>query len=308
MLSNDTREKLVSSFFHFGKSADVAEAFKVSRSYVYKLATQMKETGSVDSLVHQRGRKRILTQANLDDIRNLLEKHPDLTIYEIKDQLSLPCSRETVRRAVKELKITFKKKSLRASERDRGDVSCKRLAWPMVELCWCLSHLVFLDECGVNINLTRRYAWGPRGSRVFSSVPLNTPTNTTILSSIRVNGEMTYVVYKGGTNEERFLQYLQILLPTLHPDDILIMDNMSSHRTKKVQELLKEAGVKYLYLPPYSPDLNPIEKAWAKAKGVLRKLGARTPEALLEAIDKAMKTITPDDCVGYFSSCGYSEI
>ena len=167
--------------------------------------------------------------------------------------------------------------------------------------------LVFLDESGININMTRCYARSKGGSRAVDAIPLWKPQNITVLSSIRLNGEADYTTYAGGTTSERFIDYLKnILVPTLSSDSIVIMDNMRSHHTKAVKDLLAQAGVRYLYLPPYSPDLNPIEKMWAKIKAFLRKAKVRQLEKLLEAVNSAFKTICPADCSGWFRFCGYS--
>ena len=135
--------------------------------------------------------------------------------------------------------------------------------------------------------------------------PLNTPKNTTILSSIRLDGSAAYETYSGGTTGERFIEYLKsVLVPTLHKEDIVIMDNMRTHHISAVREILEQSGIKLLYLPPYSPDLNPIEKLWSKIKSILRKLQARTPETLMDAVAQAFSCVTPSDCVGWFRSSG----
>ena len=135
-----------------------------------------------------------------------------------------------------------------------------------------INNLVFLDESGININMTRHYARSKTNERAVDSTPLNTPCNTTILSSIRLDGRTAHTVYQGGTTAGRFAEYLEdTLLPTLSKDDIIIMDNMRSHHAKAVRQLLDSSGIRYLYLPPYSPDLNPIEKMWSKIKANLRK-------------------------------------
>jgi len=120
--------------------------------------------------------------------------------------------------------------------------------------------------------MTRHYARAWKSQRAVDKTQLNTPCNTTVLSSIRLNGECAYTVYPGGTTEERFAEYLKTkLLPTLSEEDIIVMDNMRSHHAKAVKQLLDSSKVTYLYLPPYSPDLNPIEKMWSKLKAFLRK-------------------------------------
>jgi len=165
---------------------------------------------------------------------------------------------------------------------------------------------VFLDESGCNTDMTRRYAYSLGGSRAVDSVPLSKSKNTTILSSIQMDGTLHYTTFSGGTTAEEFKAYLENdLLPYLSSDSILIMDNMKSHHAKAVKALLDNSHVQYVYLPPYSPDLNPIEKLWSKIKALLRKFKARTVEALPHAIQCAFQAVTQTDCAGWFRSCGY---
>lgn len=165
--------------------------------------------------------------------------------------------------------------------------------------------LVFLDESSVNTNMSRRYGRAQGGERAVDHVPLNTPANTTVLSSIRLNGETAYTTYSGGTTREKFLDYLKnVLLPTLRRDDVVVMDNMRTHHVKEVKELFQEARIKLLYLPAYSPDLNPIEKMWSKLKSILRKLKIRSLPLLPQGIAKAFSQICPSDCIGWFSAAG----
>ena len=136
------------------------------------------------------------------------------------------------------------------------DVQVKRKEWKETIKPDMAEHLVFLDESGVNTDLTRLYGRAPSSERAVDHAPLNTPKTTTVLSSIRLNGEKAFTTYQGGTTGERFVQYLkETLLPTLQPGDIVVMDNMRSHHVKAVREVLEETGMKVLYLPPYSPDL-----------------------------------------------------
>ena len=137
--------------------------------------------------------------------------------------------------------------------------------------------VVFLDESGCNTDMTRRYAYSLGGSRAVDSAPLSKPKNTTILSSLQLDGTLRYTTFSGGTTVERFKRYLETdLLPHLNGNSVLIMDNMKSHHAKAVRNLLDSSGVRYIYLPPYSPDLNPIEKLWSTVKSFLRKFKART--------------------------------
>lgn len=133
-----------------------------------------------------------------------------------------------------------------------------------------------------------------------------TPCSTTILSSVQLNGKTSYTVYCGGTTGERFAEYLKTkLIPTLSKTDVIVMDNMRSHHAKIVKQVLDESEIKYLYLPPYSPDLNPIEKMWSKLKAYLRKEKVRVASELPATIERAFSTVRVSDCLGWFCSCNY---
>jgi transposase len=166
--------------------------------------------------------------------------------------------------------------------------------------------MVFLDESGVNTDETRHYGRARGGERVRDAIPLNTPKSTTMLSSVRMNGETVYTTFAGAVNGERFQEYLRDhLCAALRPGDIVIMDNLRSHKVQGVREIIESAGATILYLPPYSPDLNPIEQMWSKVKAFLRAIKARSADALISAIPKAFKTVSPDDILGWFSCSGY---
>lgn len=168
------------------------------------------------------------------------------------------------------------------------------------------NHLVFPDESGVNTDMTRHYARSKKNERAVDSTPVNTPCNTTILSSVRLNGKICYTVYYGGTTQERFAEYLKaMLIPTLSKTDIIVMHNMRSHHAKIVKQVLDESRINDLYLPPYSPDLNPIEKMWSKLKAYLRKEKVRIASELPPAIERAFSTVRASDCLGWFRSCNY---
>lgn len=166
--------------------------------------------------------------------------------------------------------------------------------------------LVFLDESGINIDMTRRYGRSKGKQRVTDSTPLNTPKTTTMLSSIRLDGSTVHTNFQGALNKERFLEYLRdVLVPCLREGDVVVMDNLGSHKVAGVAELIRLAGAELLYLPPYSPDFNPIEKMWSKLKAYFRKLKFRSVELLQAAIPMAFRTITVPDVHGWFAVAGY---
>ena len=185
-------------------------------------------------------------------------------------------------------------------------MQAKRIKWKELKLAIEHGKLVFLDESGVSIGMTRRYGRAIGKARVHGSTLLNVPTSQTVLASVRLNGQITYTMYPGGTSGERFLDYLKnVLIPTLHKGDIVVMDNMRSHHVKGVEEVLRAAGMIPLYLPPYSPDLNPIEMLWSKMKAILRKLGCNIAALLPQMVAEALAFVSPEDCLGWFTADGY---
>ncbi len=193
------------------------------------------------------------------------------------------------------------KKSLHATERDteenqrRREVFLERLRSIPPE------RLIFLDESGVSTQMTRRYARAPRGVRVHESTPEGNWKILTILGAMSLRGMIATMTIEAATDADIFLAYLdQILCPALRPGDVVVMDNLSSHKVAGVRERIEAAGAELLYLPPYSPDLNPIEKAWAKLKQLLRTAKARTAEALEQAIAELLPAIRPQDAEAWF--------
>ncbi len=163
--------------------------------------------------------------------------------------------------------------------------------------------LVFLDESGVNTDMTRIYGRSIGGNRCVDKAPLSKPQSTTILSSVRLNGETAYTTYQGGTTCEKFIDYLKsVLAPTLNEGDIVVMDNMRTHHAKAVKKVIDELQINVIYLPPYSPDFNPIENMWSKIKAILRKLKVRVLSELPSAVDLAFSFVSQSDCLGWFSS------
>jgi transposase len=166
--------------------------------------------------------------------------------------------------------------------------------------------LVFVDECGANISLVPLYAWSRRGERAPAKAPRNWGKNVTLLSSMSLYGMGPSLAVEGATTREVFEAYLEgVLTPTLSPGQVVVMDNLSAHKGGRVREIIEERGCELIYLPPYSPDLNPIEEAFAKLKGLLRKSGAKSRRALVEAMGAALDAITVGDARGFFGHCGY---
>ena len=166
--------------------------------------------------------------------------------------------------------------------------------------------LVFVDEMGTNTSLSALRAWSRRGRRAFCSVPRNRGANTTLLSSMTVEGMGPSLAVEGAIDREVFEAYVEkMLAPSLRSGQVVVMDNLSAHKGERVRALVEERGAELLYLPPYSPDLNPIEESFAKVKNLLRKAEARTREALVEAMGQALSAVSARDARGFFEHCGY---
>jgi transposase len=166
--------------------------------------------------------------------------------------------------------------------------------------------LIFVDECGTHTSLAPIYGYAPRGERLRLSVPRKRGKNTTLVSSMNLEGMGPTLAVEGAITTVVFEAYVeQMLAPSLRARQIVAMDNLGAHRPKRVRELIEERGCELVYLPAYSPDYNPIEEAFAKIKNLLRKAAARSKEALVEAIGEALSAITAADARGFFEHAGY---
>ena len=196
-----------------------------------------------------------------------------------------------------------KKRSLGASERDEF----LRAAWRLLVAGEVdADRLVFVDEMGTNVSLSPLYTWSRRGERAFGSTPRNWGKNVTLLASITVEGIGSCLAVESATTREVFEAYLEsALAPSLRSGQVVVMDNLSAHKGGRVREIVEGAGCELVYLPPYSPDLNPIEEAFSKVKGLMRRAEARTREGLVEAMGRALDAVTTRDARGFFEHRGY---
>lgn len=168
------------------------------------------------------------------------------------------------------------------------------------------SSFKFLDEAGSHLAMTRLYGRGAKGERVIATVPQNYGENITMLASLSLSGVAAPMTVSGAVDAIVFKIYIEkVLCPTLAEGDVVIMDNLPAHKVAGIQALIEAKGARLIYLPPYSPDLNPIEKCWSKIKTYLRKAKARTREELEQALREALLSVTAEDAHGWFTSCGY---
>jgi transposase len=168
---------------------------------------------------------------------------------------------------------------------------------------------VFLDETGAKTNMKRLHGWSDYGERLVDSAPSGHWSTTTIISAIRLDGVATAMATNGPTDALVFRGFTEhFLVPSLRTGDIVVMDNLSSHKVTGIVEMIESVGAQVWYLPPYSPDFNPIEQMWSKVKSCLRAYAARTKKMLLNAIGKALNQVTIEECINYFQHCGYAAI
>ena len=166
--------------------------------------------------------------------------------------------------------------------------------------------LVFLDESGAQTNMTRTHGRAARGVRVVDRVPHGHWHTTTMISAIRTTGPFAAAVVSGATDSDVFRTYVEhVLVPELIAGDVVILDNLRPHKAAGVKQMIESAGARLAYLPPYSPDFNPIENMWSKVKRHLRSAAARTFDTLQQAVTDALGHVTASDCVGFFRHCGY---
>jgi transposase len=198
------------------------------------------------------------------------------------------------------------KKVLHATEQDRPDVAAARHELKAEQPVLKASRLVFIDETAVTTKMTRLYGRALRGKRLVAKVPHGHWKTLTLVAACRVDGMTAPYVIDGAMDGPAFLAYVeQVLVPTLKKRDIVFMDNVRTHKVAGVREAIHAVGAELRYLPPYSPDLNPIENVYSKLKSDLRKGAARTVDALSRLVGRSLKAIAPSDCAGYFRHAGY---
>ena len=201
----------------------------------------------------------------------------------------------------------MEKKSVRAAEQDRPDVAAARAAWRARQAGIDADRLVFIDETGAATNMARRYGWGPTTARVVGAVPHGHWKVTTFVAALRATGLTAPMAVDGAITGELFRAYVeQVLTPTLRAGDVVVMDNLQCHKVAGVAEAVRRAGAEVAYLPPYSPDFNPIEQAFAKLKAELRRRAERSVDRLWATLGESLDWFPAEECDRYFRHAGYT--
>ncbi len=202
--------------------------------------------------------------------------------------------------------MDVQKKSAHALEQDRPDILKRRRAWFDGQLDLDPAKLVFIDETGLSTKMARLRGRAPRGERCRAGVPHGHWKTTTFTGALRLTGMTAPFVYDGAMNGNVFLAYVsKVLVPTLATGDVVVMDNLPAHKAAGVRDAIEAAGASLLYLPPYSPDFNPIENAFSKLKALLRAKAERTIAALWDTVGSLIVLFTPTECANYFKAAGY---
>jgi transposase len=282
----------------------LARRFCVSLSFITRLLALRRQTGSLAPRRHRSGPPTTLDQAGLQRLRQLVHDQPDALLDELAQQLG--CGRMTVWRALRRLRITRKKKTLRADERDRPDVQRQRRQFQKELAGLDPQRLVFVDEGGATTAMARTYGRAPQGERVHESVP-GQWKSLTLVCGLRLGGVVAPFAFPGATDTDAFQTYAAaVLAPQLCAGDVVIWDNLKPHKNRAVVEAVEGTGARVLPAPPWSPDLMPIEKMFSKVKTALRSLAARSSDRLVGAMGAALQRVCPNDIIGWFKSCGLS--
>jgi transposase len=306
--SGDLRERIVGAVQAGRSRHEAARIFGVSASCVVKLMQRFSALG------HCRpeklgGYKRPILDEHEGTVRALIHARPDLTISELWRELTgagIKVGRSSVGRFVERLKLTYKKKTLRAAEQKRPDVAAARQVWSEAQKSLDPRRLVFVDETWASTNMAPRYGRCEKGKRLIAHVPFGHWKTTTLIAALRHDGVTAPCVFDGPINGEKFRAYVeQILVPTLKPGDLVLMDNLNSHKVAGVRQAIEAAGAERQFLPPYSPDMDPIEQVFSKVKNTLRKMARRTVDALWNAVGVAIDEVSPTECINYFQNAGY---
>ena len=308
--SKDLRDRVVGSVAGGRSCRATAALFGVSVASVVKWSQRYRATGSAAAYRMGGRRPRRLTGERDWLLARIAEK-PDLTLRAVVAELAtrgLAASYGAVWRFFAREGITFKK-SLHAAEQDRADVARRRARWKKYQSRLDPKRLVFIDETWAKTNMTRRHGRCVRGTRLIAKVPHGRWRTLTFLAALRCDRIAAPCVIDGPINGELFTAYVeQFLVPALAPGDIVILDNLGSHKGHRTRCAIREAGAHLLFLPPYSPDLNPIEQLFAKLKHLTRAAQPRTVEETWRKVGALLDIVSPTECANYLANSGYASM
>lgn len=299
--SPDLRERLVAAVARGQHSLrELAELFLVSVSCIVRLLRRHRATGSFLPQPHAGGPRPLLDEDACQRLLALVREQPDATLAGLQARLGVPCSLSTICRALQRRGISRKKKTLHAQQRDTPAAQAQRAAFAERIATVDPMHLIFVDETGATTAMTRTHGRAPIGERVAGAVPGDWK-NVTLIAGLWLGGVVAPFTFAGATDQDAFRTYVkEVLLPVLQPGDVVIWDNLRPHQNAEVIAAVQSAGARVEPLPPYSPDETPIEELFSKTKAYLRRVAARTTEAVMQAFGDALNLVTPWDTTGWF--------
>jgi transposase len=306
--SLDLRERVVAAVGSGMSRRAAAKHYQVGVATAIRWTARAKRTGSPAALP-MGGKKPFRLAAQGDWIRARLAAKPDITGRELLAELrerKVEVSYYGVWHFLDRAGLSYKK-TLHASEQDRHDVARRREQWRRLQGKVDAKRLIFIDETWAKTNMTRLHGRCPLGQRLVAKVAHGHWKTLTFVAGLRCDGIVAPCVFDQPINAVSFLAWvIQFLVPTLRRGDVVVMDNLASHKGAAVRRAIRAAGALLIFLPPYSPDLNPIEQAFSKLKTLLRKENARTREQIETCIRDLLAKITTKECANYFTDAGYS--
>ncbi len=306
--SIDLREKIVIAYNNDEDSMrDLAERFKVSFSFVSKLLQKFHLHGEIGPKPHGGGQPASISASGEVFLKKLIESQPDLTLVEIRDEYNQhfkTVSRSTIDRTLTKLKITRKKKTLFDSRKNTPENQEARRVYENNLESLEAKALIFLDETGSVRNLTRGHARSPLGHRAHRENSLTRGTRISTLGALGIGGLLAAFCYEGTLTGFLFAFFVkEFLVPVLTSSNVVIMDNARVHDDEDAIAMIEATGARTMFLPAYSPELNPIELMWSKVKNFIKKTVISNTEELYQALADALETITPDDAQNCFQHC-----
>lgn len=307
-LSGDLRGRVIAAIEDGVSTREAARRFRIGISTAGAWYRRYRETGETEA--RKQGQpSRSKLDAHEAFIVGLIEAAPDITLAEIGERLAaergVRAAPSTVWLFLDRRGITYKK-TAHASEQQRADVLRRRIAWFDSQLDLNPEKLIFIDETAASTKMARLRGRAPCGERCRAAVPHGHWKTTTFTAGLRLSGMAAPMLLDGPMNGPAFLAYAeQVLAPELRPGDIVIMDNLPAHKISSVRDAIEKIGARLLFLPPYSPDFNPIEMAFSKLKALLRKAAARTVDELWSVVADCLSAFTAEECRHYFEAAGY---
>jgi transposase len=307
--SMDLRERVVAAIMAGQRREAVSRRFEISLSSVGRYIRRFREKGALAPDKFG-GHKRHSLAGEEEQLREWIKERPDMTLAEIKDRLhegGIDVGRTAISNFLRHLGLSYKK-TLHAAEQEREDVKAAREAWLKCLPTFDPTKLVCVDETWATTQMTPPRGRSPKGQRLVCKTPHGHWKTTTFLAALRDDRIDAPLVLDGPINGAAFLAWVQqFLVPTLSPGDRVVMDNLGSHKVAGVREAIEAAGASLMYLPPYSPDRNPIEMMFSKLKTLLRKAAERSIDALWTTIGALLDQFPPDQCAAFIRHVGYGQ-